>query len=748
MRKSTNSPRMIVCISLFAFFSICCWIASAAQAAGLNDVPWGRRETHVPAGVPLGEGLRAIFDHARPAPLPSDAARSGRDGNQPAEGWRLDILPSVTDTAETLPRKYEGAVVQVLNNIGRDFQLMFDVSPVYRVVTVYRLGEGDATEVVPLQDAEAREILAAGAAWRLRSGVNAVHEQAFNAIMLHGPKAAVADAVKTMTKLVEAKTLERAKSATLVVRRYPLTHASVERSTRNFQGKQMQVPSASETLRRLLFTSQSSGTKTGAETARLSGGGADSLPSTGTDGIMLRESAGLGVTTSIGVGDPGRSGQATSSQSSGGEDAGSAHSASRANAAQPISIASDSRTNSLMVRASCEMHYEVERIVKLIDVELEMVELEAIIVAAVQGVSRQFGLHMGGRYRAGNSASEEKGSTALSSGITGVNSNAFSLGGLDAASLLPTSAGAGLIYQGSRVLLEARLAALSKDNLTRTIASPRIVTLDNLSAKINSTRTATIPITVGANQAPGLATVNAGLVLDITPGILRDDLDDRQRELETLKRMDMRWFESNCGGGAQALGSAAERQRRLVERHQRLIADLEAYQSAGRNKARRQFRLSMAASNANLTGASPNFEVDENKVTTEVVVPEQATFVFGGLFSEDSTWTEEGIPLLKDIPILGPMFGQTTKSKEKTEILFFITPRLVSREDAAQQDIGPRANVAASIREIRAASGAMDGTGSPPLYNDYSRMDPPHVQPSPSAGRTSSRPPSQLEEGE
>jgi type II secretory pathway component GspD/PulD (secretin) len=720
-----------------------------AHAAGLNDVPWGRKETYVPAGVPLGEGLRAIFDHAKPPqPPPADALPPGRDGNPSTGIWRFDILPSVTDTSETLPRKYEGGVVQVLNNIARDFQLVFDVSPIYRVVTVYRLGEGDATEVVPLQDAEAKEVLAAGAAWRLRSGVNAVHEPAFNAILLHGPKAAVSDAVKTLTKLVEAKTLEQAKSATLVVRRYPLTHASVERSSRNFQGKQVQVPSAAETLRRLLFTAQSGSTKSAVETARLSGGVEAAAPA-GSDSIFQRETAGFGSAAIASVGDSGKGIQSpATNQSGGGEEGGQAQSSSRASVAQPITIAGDTRTNSLMVRASCEMHYEVERIVKLIDVEQEMVELEAIIVAAVQGVSHQFGLQMGGRYRVGTTTSDDKGSAALSSGITGVNSSAFSLGGLDAASLLPTSAGAGLIYQGGKTLLEARLAALSKDNLTRTIASPRIVTLDNLSAKINSTRTATIPITVGASQAPGLATVNAGLVLEITPGILRDDLDDQRRELEALRGMDMRWFKSNCGGGPNAQGSAAERQSRLQERHDRLIADLEARSPVEKPKARQQFRLSMVASNASLTGTSPNFEVDENKVTTEVVVPEQATFVFGGLFSEDSTWTEEGIPLLKDIPVLGPIFGQTTKSKEKTEILFFITPRRVKRDDAAQMDIGPRANVDASIREIRASSSAMDGTGSPSLYNDYSRMDPPLVQPSPPAGRTTVRPSSHLEESE
>jgi hypothetical protein len=115
-----------------------------AHAAGLGDVPWGRKETYVPAGVPLGEGLRAIFDHARPTPPPSaDAARAGADGELPTGGWRFAIMPSVADISETLPRRYEGGVIQVLNSIGHDFKLVFDVSPTYRVVTVYRPSEAD-----------------------------------------------------------------------------------------------------------------------------------------------------------------------------------------------------------------------------------------------------------------------------------------------------------------------------------------------------------------------------------------------------------------------------------------------------------------------------------------------------------------------------------------------------------------------------------------------------------------------------
>ena len=69
----------------------------------------------------------------------------------------------------------------------------------------------------------------------------------------------------------------------------------------------------------------------------------------------------------------------------------------------------------------------------------------------------------------------------------------------------------------------------------------------------------------------------------------------------------------------------------------------------------------------------------ERVATTEVSVESGMTVVIGGLIKDKTIDTESGIPLLKDIPILGWLFKNKKKSKDKTELLIFITPELQPR---------------------------------------------------------------------
>lgn len=69
----------------------------------------------------------------------------------------------------------------------------------------------------------------------------------------------------------------------------------------------------------------------------------------------------------------------------------------------------------------------------------------------------------------------------------------------------------------------------------------------------------------------------------------------------------------------------------------------------------------------------------ERVATTEVSVESGMTVVIGGLIKDKTIDSESGIPFLKDIPLLGWLFKNKKKSKEKTELLIFITPELQSR---------------------------------------------------------------------
>lgn len=76
---------------------------------------------------------------------------------------------------------------------------------------------------------------------------------------------------------------------------------------------------------------------------------------------------------------------------------------------------------------------------------------------------------------------------------------------------------------------------------------------------------------------------------------------------------------------------------------------------------------------------SDNPITTERVATTEVSVESGMTVVIGGLIKDKTIDSENGIPFLKDIPLLGWLFKNKKKSKDKTELLIFITPELQAR---------------------------------------------------------------------
>src|SRR4029077_21220508 len=73
---------------------------------------------------------------------------------------------------------------------------------------------------------------------------------------------------------------------------------------------------------------------------------------------------------------------------------------------------------------------------------------------------------------------------------------------------------------------------------------------------------------------------------------------------------------------------------------------------------------------------SPSFT--KREAETSVVLLNNQTLVLGGLIQDKLTTTDRGIPILKDIPLIGYAFKFTERLVEKTELLLLITPRVVS----------------------------------------------------------------------
>ncbi len=76
------------------------------------------------------------------------------------------------------------------------------------------------------------------------------------------------------------------------------------------------------------------------------------------------------------------------------------------------------------------------------------------------------------------------------------------------------------------------------------------------------------------------------------------------------------------------------------------------------------------------SGAVP--AINTNEVTTSALVNNGETIVLGGVFREESTTTETKTPVLGDIPYLGRMFKRTERSSRRTELLIFITPKIIA----------------------------------------------------------------------
>ncbi len=87
--------------------------------------------------------------------------------------------------------------------------------------------------------------------------------------------------------------------------------------------------------------------------------------------------------------------------------------------------------------------------------------------------------------------------------------------------------------------------------------------------------------------------------------------------------------------------------------------------------------MKIKASN-NSPGSGNPPPINKKEATTELLVKNNETTVIGGIYVDSDTESDTGVPFLQDIPLLGWLFKSNTKTKTKTELLIFITPKIVS----------------------------------------------------------------------
>ena len=218
------------------------------------------------------------------------------------------------------------------------------------------------------------------------------------------------------------------------------------------------------------------------------------------------------------------------------------------------------------------------------------------------------------------------GSTTVKGGSSSSTTKAGTLGtalGAGTASLL---AGGSFII-GDPDKLIAQLKLFASDSKTNILSNPILVTSDNKAATISITDE--IPIEQEAQVPSGGGSVvtstvefrSVGIKLDITPKINADNYI-------TLKI-------------SQEISSRG--------------ADV---------------------------GNQPSFNT--RLVNTEVVLKDNQVLVMGGLMQTTTTDTVSGIPILKDLPYIGKLFGSESTSLNKTELMIFITPHVISNSEDSE----------------------------------------------------------------
>lgn len=73
--------------------------------------------------------------------------------------------------------------------------------------------------------------------------------------------------------------------------------------------------------------------------------------------------------------------------------------------------------------------------------------------------------------------------------------------------------------------------------------------------------------------------------------------------------------------------------------------------------------------------------INTTLVETKVIVKDGSTIIIGGLRKDEYSDTEQGIPILMDIPLVGRLFSNQSQSRIKTEIVIFLTPHIISGEE-------------------------------------------------------------------
>jgi type IV pilus assembly protein PilQ len=291
----------------------------------------------------------------------------------------------------------------------------------------------------------------------------------------------------------------------------------------------------------------------------------------------------------------------------------------------------DPRTNTLLVQDTDAKINEIRALVRRLDIPVRQVLVESRIVIASDEFSRELGSRFGGSYVTSNNDNQGIVSvTGSAEGNSGVVNDAldnlqntgqpFPVGvpGLNdrLISNLGVANPAGrlaLAVLDSNYLIDLELSAAQEEVLAEVVSSPRVVTSNQVTARIE--QGVEIPYQEATSSgATSITFKKAVLSLDVTPNITPDD---------------------------------------------RVFLDLAVNQD---NVGEIFFGVP---------------SIDTRRVTTQVLVDDGQTVVLGGIYQEETLEDTDKVPGLGDIPILGWLFKNELRSYDKSELLIFVTPKIM-----------------------------------------------------------------------
>ncbi|MFH4786090.1 type IV pilus secretin PilQ [Vibrio diabolicus] len=294
------------------------------------------------------------------------------------------------------------------------------------------------------------------------------------------------------------------------------------------------------------------------------------------------------------------------------------------------SMTIDERTNSLLIRELPENIEVIREIIESLDIPVKQVQIEARIVTINEGNMDELGIRWGftsinGNNTVGGSIENNLATIGLYSGGEGEDGGDGDGVGIDdflnvnlaATSPNATSIAFQVAKLGSDTLLDLELSALQQESKAEIISSPRLITTNKKPAYIE--QGTEIPYLESSSSGATTVTFKkAVLSLKVTPQITPDN---------------------------------------------RLVLDLSVTQDRPGQVVK--------------TGTGEAVAIDTQRIGTQVLVNNGETVVLGGIFQHSITNSVDKVPLLGDLPLLGALFRRSYENVGKSELLIFVTPKVV-----------------------------------------------------------------------